>query len=59
MLAHALLWTGMVTWFVLALIGLFWLFDQIAEWLIDSAQFKAYVWRYLTDRKYANNPDKD
>lgn len=49
-MVNVLEWTGIATYCVLTMIGLFWLIDRTAEWFIDSARFKSYVWRYLQSR---------
>jgi hypothetical protein len=44
-------WSGVTAWIVMGVFGLFWTIDKLAEWFIDSAKFKSYIWRYLTDKK--------
>ena len=42
-----LFWTGVCTWVICSVVGLFAIIDKLAEWLVDSVRFKAYVARYL------------
>ena len=44
-------WSGVIVWAAFGLLGMYWTIDAIAEWVIDSSRFKAYVWRYLKDRQ--------
>lgn len=50
-LEHGMYWTGVATWTILALIGLFEVTDRLAEWFIESARFKAYVVGYWKQRR--------
>ena len=50
-------WTGVATWCLLAVLGLFQVIDKTAEFLIDSARFKTYVWHYLKNRHTVSEPE--
>ncbi len=44
-------WSGVVAWIVSGVIGIFFLLDWIAQKVIDSADFKAFVVRYIVDKR--------
>lgn len=44
-------WSGVSAWIASGVIGIFFLLDWIADRVIDSAKFKAFVIRYLADKK--------
>lgn len=57
LMTDVLFWTGAVTYIVCSVIGMLWLIDKLAEWFMESFNFKrqflAFVWDRLKAKRNA------
>lgn len=43
-------WTGLVTWVVLALVGLLWTSDHVLDWIIQNQWSRKECMAFVADR---------